>query len=222
MGWGCVCGHSLTPLAARHVLEKWTYQLAGAVWHRSPGTPGEQSPAQDMAGAADHSRAVTSTAALADISRPAAPAMPPRALLAPRHHGLHSPEASPLALVRPPLTALLPTLSRPHPRLQPGPAPTEATGRLGVLSPPGVALAPAFPLPCPDRAAPQGDLTPLARSPSTQTSVYTSGFILALVRARVTPACEAGDKARLVGFGEWVRGQGEGGTALGGAPSDVL
>lgn len=156
MGWGCVCGHSSTPLAARHVLEKWTYQLAGAAWHRSPGTPGEQSPAQDMAGAADHSRAVTSTAALADVSRPAAPAMPPRALLAPRHHGLHSPEASPLALVRPPLTALLPTLSRPHPRLQPGPAPTEATGRLGVLSPPGVALAPAIPLALSRQGCPSG------------------------------------------------------------------
>lgn len=134
-------GHSLTPLAAWHVPEKWTYQLAGVVWHRSPGTPGEQSPTRDMAGAADHSRAVTSTAALADVSRPAAPAVPPRALPAPRHHGLHSPEALPLALVRPPLTALLPTLSRPRPRLQPGPAPTEATGRLGVLSSPGVAAA---------------------------------------------------------------------------------
>lgn len=60
-----------------------------------------------------------------------------------------------------------------------------------------------------------GDPTPLAHSPSTQTSVYTSGFILALVRARVTPACEAGDKARLVGSGEWVRGQVEAGASVG-------
>ena len=181
--------------------------------------PGEQSPAQDMTGAADHSRAVTSTAAPADVSWPAAPAVPQRcfqpqdtrtsvlqkACLWPLS-GCPSQRFSP----HPPDHVLVCSLAQPRQRpqadsvcccllewLQRAAGSSHSPGLVQT----GLSL--------------WGDRAPLAFSPSTQTSVYTSGFILTLLRARVTPACEAGHKARLIGSGEWVRGQAEAGTSVG-------